>query len=206
MCMTFVADGQVAVAEQPGDAAFDDPSMLAEFLAGFDSLARDARGDPALSQPGAQLSDVTGLVRVQFPWSRPPRSTPRADVRDRPDQRFECSTVVGVGRRDTDCHRQPAAIGHSVDLRVRICPFRWGSDRSANPLFSPTRAASSTARDQSSSLWPPSSSRTARCRRRHTPGLRPLGDRRCAVGHRLRRNSVADAATRTHWPERTRSR
>jgi hypothetical protein len=60
--VAFVPGGQPAVAEQPGDTAFDHPSVLAEFLAGFDAFAGDAGRDSSLTQPSAQFGDVISLM------------------------------------------------------------------------------------------------------------------------------------------------
>lgn len=62
-------------------------------------------------------------------------------------------------------------------------PRSTGSARPWCPVFSAlTHATSSTALDQSSSLWPPSSSSTARCGCRHRPAIDHSSKRRCAVG------------------------
>jgi hypothetical protein len=47
----FVADGEAAVAGEPGDGAFDLPAVSAETVAGVDAAAGDARDDAALAQP-----------------------------------------------------------------------------------------------------------------------------------------------------------
>ena len=53
------------VAEEPGDAAFVDPSVLAKGGAGFDFFARYVWCDFLLTQPSAQLGNVVGLIGVE---------------------------------------------------------------------------------------------------------------------------------------------
>lgn len=43
--LAFIADGETAVAEQPGDRPLDLPAVSAEPLAGLDARARDARDE-----------------------------------------------------------------------------------------------------------------------------------------------------------------
>jgi len=62
----FVAEGESAAAEQPGQGGLDDPAVPAEALAGLDAGAGDPRGDAALAQERAQLGGVVGLVGVQL--------------------------------------------------------------------------------------------------------------------------------------------
>ena len=69
--MTFVADGQASVVEQPGDRAFNDPAVFAEFLGGFDAFAGDAGNDPAAAQPVPEFGVVVSFVGVQLVRSDP---------------------------------------------------------------------------------------------------------------------------------------
>jgi len=57
----FVADGEAAVAGEPGDGAFDLPAVSAEAVAGVDAAAGDARDDAALAQPGPVGGGVVAL-------------------------------------------------------------------------------------------------------------------------------------------------
>ncbi len=49
--MTFVANGQAPMAEQPGWPALDLPAVTAQSLAGLNAAPGDARHDPASAQP-----------------------------------------------------------------------------------------------------------------------------------------------------------
>jgi hypothetical protein len=178
----FVADGQAPVAGQPGDRPFDDPPVAAEFVAGFDAFAGDARGDPAPAEPVAQRGNVVGLVRVQLDRFPAPGSAAGPDRRQCLDQGLERVAVVGVGRRDTDGQRQAGPVGQSVDLRAGFAAVDRARAGQSAPLFALTDAPSRTARDQSIMPLPPSSSNTAWCSCRHNPASVHSVNRRCAVG------------------------
>jgi hypothetical protein len=66
--VAFVADGEAAVAGEPGDGAFDLPAVSAEALVGVDAAAGDARGDAALAQPGPVDLRVVGFVGAELGW------------------------------------------------------------------------------------------------------------------------------------------
>jgi hypothetical protein len=72
----FVADGEAPVSGEPGDRAFDDPAVPAEFLSGFDALAGDARDDPALAEPGTRGRDRPDDFSRSWPWLTPVMSGP----------------------------------------------------------------------------------------------------------------------------------
>ena len=60
--VAVIADGEPVVAEQPGDGAFDDPPVAAEFGGRLDAFAGDAWGDAAVAEPGAEVVCVLGRV------------------------------------------------------------------------------------------------------------------------------------------------
>src|SRR5690606_28691651 len=64
--VALVAYGQSSVSEQPRDTSFDDPAVLAEFLAGFDAFAGDAHGDSLLAYPVSEFGLVVGFVGVEL--------------------------------------------------------------------------------------------------------------------------------------------
>lgn len=49
----FVAQGQAPVAGQSDDRSFDDPTVLAQFVAGVGAFAGDVGDDPTVPEPGA---------------------------------------------------------------------------------------------------------------------------------------------------------
>ena len=116
--LAFVADGESAVAEQPGDGAFDDPAVSAESIVGLDALTRDADADVAVAEPLAEVGDVVGLVGVEFGGSAAAGAAAGADCGDGRDQRFEHVGVVGVGCGHRHRQGNPATVGQHVDLRA----------------------------------------------------------------------------------------
>ena len=84
--VTFVAQVQPPVAGQPGERSFDDPPVPAEFVTGPDAFAGDADGDAAIAEPGARVSLVIGLVRVQLDRLAATRAAAGPDRADGPDQ------------------------------------------------------------------------------------------------------------------------
>ncbi|NIJ09807.1 hypothetical protein FHU38_000151 [Saccharomonospora amisosensis] len=131
----FVAEGQASVSGEPGDGALDHPAVLAQFLGGFDALAGDPHADAVRCDPAAQRGLVVGLVRVQFLRSAPPGAAAGFDRGDGHDQWFERARVVGVRGGDRDGERQPAAIGHHVDLRARLAPVDRTGTGQRSPFF-----------------------------------------------------------------------
>lgn len=74
MAGAFVANGDAAVATEPGDRPFDLPPVAVEPFAGLDALAGDPGRDPAVAQESAQVVAVVGLVGTQLvrlaaPWA-----------------------------------------------------------------------------------------------------------------------------------------
>lgn len=75
--LSFVSDGEAAVAEEPGDRPLDLPAVPTEAFAGLDAGPRDARDEPALAQPGQVFGGEVRLVRAEFDGRR--RRGPRRD-------------------------------------------------------------------------------------------------------------------------------
>ncbi len=103
-------------------------------------------------------------------------TAPGTDQRDRHEQGLEGVDVVSVGGRggrDGNHQRHHGGIGQHD---------RPDWDRSANPFFARTAAASTIAEVQSSCPRAPSSSSTAWCSLGHNPARVQAVNRRCAVG------------------------
>jgi len=71
----FVADGEAAVAEEPGYGPLDLPPVPSEALGRLDARAGDPRGDAAPAQPGDGLGGMAGLVAAEL--ARAPAPRPR---------------------------------------------------------------------------------------------------------------------------------
>jgi hypothetical protein len=98
----FVAEGQPAVAGQPGDGPLDLPPVTAQALTGLDAAPGDPRGDAALPQPGPVSIKVISLVRAELGGTPAARPAPGPDGGNAPDQRARRLAVVGVRRADGD--------------------------------------------------------------------------------------------------------
>lgn len=94
--MSFVADGQAAVVEQPGVGPFDLPSPASEAFAALDATSGDVREDAPAGQEAAQVRVVIGFVGVEFGRSPAAWSTAGTHRRDAQDQRLEHETVMGL--------------------------------------------------------------------------------------------------------------
>jgi hypothetical protein len=79
--------------------------VTAEAGRGLDAAAGDAVADTLLAQRGVAVGDVVGLVGVDFRRFAAARATPRPDLRDALNQRFEGLGVVEVRSRDGEGKR-----------------------------------------------------------------------------------------------------
>lgn len=157
----FVASVEASAAGEPGHGAFDGPAVTAQPLRGLDALAGDAVGDAPVAQPSPQMRVVVALVGVEFARLASPGPAAGADRRYALHQRDQGLTVVQV-RRDPDGDGQTGPLGDQVDLRAVLDPADRIRTRQV-PLFRARMFTESIAqRDQSSSPWDPSSSRTRR--------------------------------------------
>jgi len=62
VAVSFVSDGESAVAEEPGDGPFDLPTVSAQAFGGLDPGAGDAWDDAPGAQPGKSFGGVVGLI------------------------------------------------------------------------------------------------------------------------------------------------
>lgn len=165
--MSFLADREPSVTGEPGEGAFDLPSVPAETIVAVDAAASDPRHDPALAQA------------TRFASSR---STAGLDRGNGVEHRAQHGAVVGVRCRDADDQRNSLGFGQDVDLRPLLAAVDRAGTGQRSPLFARTLAASRIAADQSSSPEPPSRSSTSRCRFSNTPARTQAVKRRWAVG------------------------
>jgi len=180
--MSFVADREPSVTGEPGEGAFDLPSVPAETIVAVDAAASDPRHDPALAQPAAVSGGVVPLVGAQATRFASSRSTAGLDRGNGVEHRAQHGAVVGVRCRDADDQRNSLGFGQDVDLRPLLAAVDRAGTGQRYPLFARTLAASRIAADQSSSPEPPSRSSTSRCRFSNTPARTQAVKRRWAVG------------------------
>ena len=177
----LVPDGEAAVTEQPGDRALDLTAVTAEALGGVDAGAGDPRHDAPFPQPPEVVGLVMGLIGAELGRAPTARAAPGPHRGNAQDERLERLAVVHVRGGDADRQRQAPGVGQHVELTARLATVDrvWAGQRA--PLFARTEAASMMAEVQSTSPRAPSSSRTARCRRRHRPAFVQAANLRCAI-------------------------
>ena len=171
----LVADGEAAIAGEPGQRAFDDPPVPAQLRAGVDATAGDTDLDVAGAQHLATAREVVRLISVEpvraFP--RAPRvSCGTADGRHRIHQHGELGGVVPVGGAEVGYQ------GHTVTVHDQVAFGPWFPPvgrvwpdlfSGGAPLFAGTLALSRLARAQSIRSARPSRSSNVRCSRSQTP-------------------------------------
>lgn len=108
--MSFVANDEAPEAVDPGEGAFDDPSVLSEMTAAFDTASGDARRDGARPQIAPATVEVVGLVGMKLGGS-PAWSTPLLPNRsDGIDDGGQSHAVVAIGSSQDDAERNAGAI------------------------------------------------------------------------------------------------
>ena len=146
----FVARGEPAEPVDPGEAAFDHPSVAAQLLTGLDAASCDAGSDPATAASLLATSMVVGLVGVELVWSASRPATLPNDRRDAVEQflKGRLSLVLAPVRTKASGRpflsvirwrfvpSLPLSVGFGPVLsppfwqRVTRCPCRPGSSRS----------------------------------------------------------------------------
>lgn len=144
-------------------------SSVGAWAAGrLDAAAGDARHDLPAAQPSEPVVEVVALVRVQLGRAMAPGSIAGADRPDTAHQRDQRLAVVKVGAGNAHRDRQPVAVTDNVDLRPELAAISRIRSGQGPPLTARTLTESIAQRDQSSSPFAPSRSRTTRCSLAHT--------------------------------------
>ena len=179
---SLVAHQKPAVPRQPRQRALHHPPMPSEPLAGVFPSPGDAALDAATAQNFLAAREVVGLICVQFlgylAWPTP------AGTLDRSDGVHQCLKdlgVVYVGRSEHHSERNSVAVGKEVVLGAGLTTVGGACPDSLTPLLAGTLAESRLALDQSTLPLLPSTFRSARCRRRHTPAFCQSRSRRQQV-------------------------
>jgi len=180
-CQVTGLVNETAVAEQPGDRPLDLPAVSAEPLAGLDTRARDARDESSGAEPGKVFGGVVRLVGADRDRSPSSWPAPGAYGGKAQEQRLERLAVMHVRTGHCDGQRDALRFGQHMQLAALLTAIDRVRPGQRAPLFARTDAASMIAEVQSSAPLAPSSSRTARCSRRHRPALVHAANRRCAV-------------------------
>lgn len=174
----LVADGEAAVAVEPGQGALHHPAVPAQPRAGVDALAGDADLDAALGQRPPTARDVVRLVGMPLVRSFAPPAIRLPDRGDGIKQLREDDRVVAVGAGQQYGQREPAAFGENVPCGAGFAAIGGvGSDELA-PLLAGMEALSRQARLQSIRPASPRRSSRAWCRASHTPAACQSRNRR----------------------------
>src|SRR5215212_5393348 len=165
----LVAHLQAPVAVQPRQSPLHHPPVPPQPFAGLDPAPSDARSYAPLPQGLPAPGEVVALVGVQLLGALA-RATARLTDRSHGVYRLlQYLGVVDVGRRVDHRERDAVSLDHEVPLGARFAPVR----RVRASLFAPpgaaTAAESKDARSQSISSARPRRSKSAWCRRSHTP-------------------------------------
>jgi hypothetical protein len=146
---SFVSDGEPPEFIEPSEAAFNDPSMLAKFLAAVDIPSCDARRDLTMQTSAAAAAVIVGFVCVQLvrPASRPP-TLPR-DIRNGIKQVLKWRAVVDVGSGQQECERNAMPICDQVAFGARSASIGWIGPGRAAPFLAAMDELSMQARLQS---------------------------------------------------------
>ena len=160
---TLVSRDEPAEAAEPGEAAFDHPSMSTQLLTGLDAATCDAGRDPATAASLSAPLMVVGLVGVELVWSASCPTTLPSDRRNSVEQFLERHAVVGVGAGQNEGERKTVPIGDQVALGAE--PATVGRVRPvlSPPFLAATDALSMQARLQSIRLAARSRQSNSRC-------------------------------------------
>lgn len=181
-CLSFVPDGEAAVAEEPGGRPLGLPAVRAEALAGLDAgrairatrfRLRSQRRLRGAEQYALSARTFTGFLR------RGPRREQTAGMPGISGLNAWLSGTFAPPDTAT-AGGMPWASDSTCGL-LSFLPLSTGFGPVSEPPFARADAASTIADDQSSSPLAPSSSSTARCGRHHSPVSVHTVNRRCAV-------------------------
>src|SRR4051812_39760415 len=136
----FVADEEASVPMEPGEGAFDDPAISAEFGLGLDAFARDAWDNLPLFEGGAARLGLVRLVGVEFVRALTRRSGRLYDRRDGVNRVQEDGALVDVRCRLEADEGDTLAVSHQMVLGSRFAAIgRIGAHGLGRrpPFFSP---------------------------------------------------------------------
>ena len=145
----LLARDEAAVAVDPGEAAFDHPSMSAQLLTGLDAAPCDAGSNPATAASLSAPSMVVGLVGVELVWSASCPAALSCDPRDAVEQFLEGHAVVGVGAGQNEGERKTVPVRDQVALCAEPASVGRVRPRLVTPLLAARDALSMHARLQS---------------------------------------------------------
>lgn len=149
VCSPLIADSQAFEVPEPGEGSFNNPSVLAQLVIGFDAPASNSREYSPLAAGFPATAKVVGLISVQLQRPAPWSATTLANAWDCIQDLLERDGVMLVGWPHQNSQRDAIGIGDQVVLCPTlgsVCGIR--ADRFA-PLFARMVEASTAARSQS---------------------------------------------------------
>ena len=127
------ANQQPAAVVQPGEGAFDDPTVTAEPGAVFGLTARDQRFDAAPPDEATVLVMVVAAVGDDGVGATPRPTDASANGRHGVEQHEQLGDVVAVAAGQRPGERQPAAVYEEMLLAAAAAPV----DRTGTCLRAP---------------------------------------------------------------------
>lgn len=179
--LALVTDCQSPEPVEPREAALDYPSMLAEFLTGFEAPSGDAGLHLTTMARAAAATVVVGLVGMQLVRSASRTAALARNRRDSVEQVFEGHAVVDVGPGQDERERDAPAVGNQVTFGAGPAAIRGVRTCRGTPLFAAMDELSTQARLQSMRSASRSRRSNSRCRRSHTPAACQSRSRRQQV-------------------------
>jgi hypothetical protein len=129
------ADEESAAVVEPGEGAFDDPTVAAEPGAVLALAAGDHGLDAALPEQAAVLVVVVAAVGDQCPRSVPWAAGAAADGRHPVEQFEQLRDVVAVAAGERPGERDAAAVYEEVVLAAGPAAVDWAGTRFGAPFF-----------------------------------------------------------------------
>ena len=161
---SLVTNSQPPKVIEPGEGAFHNPTVLAQFLAALHSASGYARSDPSLSQRLPVRFRVVSLVSMHLVGSLTRSASPSLYRRNGINHHLQCLSVRNVGSRASyrEGNSRSAEADHKMALRAWFALIRRIRSDCLAPFLARMLAESKQARSQpispasfslSSSTW-----------------------------------------------------
>lgn len=166
---TLVAYSEASELVEPGEGAFDDPTIDPEATAVFDPAIIDERPDVALLQSRPDGFGIVCLIGEQSIWT-PTRAAPASPNAGNGVYKLDGrNRIVNVGPGQADCQRNAEAIRDEVPFRTGFRSISRVGACLGSPFTARIEDASRAAHSHVMRFWRPSSSRIACQRASQTP-------------------------------------
>jgi hypothetical protein len=167
--VALVAYSESAEAVEPGEAAFDHPTMFAEFFGAFQAPARNARHYASSAAGLSTARIVITFIGMAFFWPVPRTARPAANRRYRVEHVLKHFAVVDIGAGEPHSEWNAVALGHEMPFRARLAAIRWIWARGRPPFLAAMEEESAQTRLKSRRFAPRRRRSTSRCNRSQTP-------------------------------------